>query len=58
MQMKEEIKTRYIVWVDYGSEGWQPVGADTNQEVLRIIDDMLQNDYYITERKEISLNIR
>jgi len=56
--MKEEIKTRYIVWMDYGSEGWQPVGADTNQEVLRIIDDMLQNDYYITERKEISLNIR
>lgn len=32
--MEKEISKNYILWLSYGSEGWQPYGFDTLQEAV------------------------
>lgn len=29
-----EVKKKYILWIDYGYEGWKPTGFDTLKEAL------------------------
>jgi hypothetical protein len=31
----EEAKKPYVVWVDYGTDGWKPMGYDSLDEALR-----------------------
>ena len=33
--MKDELKKPWIVWVDFGYEGWNPNGYDTIQEAVK-----------------------
>jgi len=47
----------YTVWVDYGSEGWQPNDFETEQECFDYIlsGDSVGSKMRITEQREIAL---
>lgn len=47
----------YVIWIDYGSEGWSPKGYDTPEEVLDAIasGDTHGHPFVITRRTHLSI---
>ncbi len=50
---KKEIKHQYIVWVNYGSEGWTPTGYTTLKEALE--HDSYSYEKIITKKVEYAV---
>lgn len=40
-------EARYIVWLDYGSEGWRPICCTTLEEVLFV--ETYDHEFVVTE---------
>lgn len=56
-ETKALIDYTYIVWIDFGSEGWSPKPADTEEDVLDVIAELGQYGYIVTLVPGVSLTI-
>ena len=43
----------YLLWVDYGSEGWFPYDFDTLEEMLAYIRDGVSGPFLTTKRLDL-----
>lgn len=49
IKIQELKKTRYIVWINFDSEGWQPYPAESAEEIVDLIQRWHGSDYLITK---------
>lgn len=47
--MEDELKRKYILWIDYGYEGYKPTGFNSLKEALE--DTKYGHPFFITSGK-------
>ena len=45
----------YLLWIDYGSEGWMYVAYDTLEEVIERIQTNIGGPFIVTKRLNLEL---
>ena len=54
MARQDEVEQPYIVWVDYGQEGWSPHGFPSEKAALEYVQyGALSATWVLTRRMEI-----
>lgn len=51
------MKPHYIVWTDYGLDGWKPTYCHTTDEVLQALRTSGVNTVIVTTPVEVTLEI-
>lgn len=57
MANENEVRDPYILWCNYGLEGWAPRGYDTEQAMVEAIAEGLThgNPFVITRRLDLAI---
>jgi hypothetical protein len=58
MKESEDLsKYKFILWADFGYDGWRPYGCSSEKELLAKIAETYGNDYIVTSPCAVAVAI-